>query len=119
MRVLFLAFAIALGVAACGPATGTNSAACRRAQEESRGARAQAQEAQASGGDSALRMAVERLERANAEMGRACEINLPPINNASASKPEPAVAEARPEPNTYFVSVDMTEERSEPGGGVV
>ncbi|MDZ4693421.1 MAG: hypothetical protein SH849_19095 [Terricaulis sp.] len=84
---------------------------------------AMATQGRASGGvsgeaaDMLLQVSVERIERANVEMNRACELGLP---DTPADAPTPAtVADAPLGPNTYFVNVEMTEERTEPGGGVV
>lgn len=96
------------GLAACGPQTGFGTRACERAEEDLRAA------VDASAPDYILRRTLNEMERA-------CELDT----SGDQSVPEPArtpaaVPAERPlGPNTYFVSVGMTEERSSPNGPVV
>lgn len=135
IRISVAAAAVCLLVTACGPATGINSSACRSARVESQEATDRLQaalttQARAGGGvsreagDALVEMSVERIERANREMNRACELGLPDTATPNtAGAPEPVrVAEPTPlpdTPNTRYVNVAMTEERSSPGGAVV
>jgi hypothetical protein len=105
MRIIILLLVGLL--AACGPRTGFGTAACERAEEDLRAA------VDASAPDYILRRTLDEMERA-------CEIDA---SEQSEPEPTPTPAAASTErplgPNTYFVSVDMTEERSSPNGPVV
>lgn len=135
IKIAVTVAAICLLVGACGPATGPNSAACRRAQDEIRIAAAQLEHAiDASGGRSGgvsgemLRIATEMAEEATEDHRRACATDRASARDDSAPTAAPEAPEARSSelpapptdtPNTRYVSVAMTEERSSPGGAVV
>lgn len=107
MRIVVLLIAGAL--AACGPRTGFGTPACERAEEALRAA------VTASAPDYILRRNLEEMERA-------CEIDTtaePAPEPAAAPTPAATPTERPVGPNTYFVSVGMTEERSSPNGPVV
>jgi len=108
LRAVIL-FSVVL-LTSCGPRTGFGTPACERAEADLRAALA------ASAPDYILRRRTEEMERA-------CEIEPPPPTPASDVTDErrpPAATQERPSgPNTYYVSVGMTEERSSPGGAVV
>lgn len=119
-RYATIAAVIGFAIVACvdGMGTGYSSSACRRALAEGREA-ADALEA-AMRRDGNVTLLVERAERATAEMQRACE--SPTLRSQTASQvetDEPAVASDTQHPDIYFVNVEVTDERTEPGGGVV
>jgi hypothetical protein len=118
MRFAIIAVVGVMILAACGPSTGTGSRACERARAESREA-ADVLEA-AMNANAPLGGHVERVEAANVEMNRACELGIvEPGTPAPAQTSRAEVAETPLGPNTYFVSVEVTDERTAPGGGVV
>jgi hypothetical protein len=115
MRFAIIATLGIILLAACSPSTGTGSRACERARAESHVA-ADALEA-AMNANAPLGGHVERVEHANEEMNRACELGIvepPAPAQASAADVETPLG-----PNTYYVSVDVTDERTAAGGGVV
>ncbi|MBI1188787.1 MAG: hypothetical protein GC206_15890 [Alphaproteobacteria bacterium] len=118
----FASIAAAVGVialAACGPSTGTGSRACERARVEGREAADRLEAAMQA--NAPLGGHVEAVERANVEMNRACELGIiePPATPAPPQTRPAEVAETPLGPNTYFVNVEVTDERTAPGGGVV
>lgn len=115
-RYATIAALIGTGIVACvDSGTGIQSRACERARVEGRESADRLEAAMRIGGD--LGPLVNRVERATAEMQRACETrdaSPPPQEIITSSAPETPSSS-----NVFYVIVEVTDERTTPGGGVV